>query len=268
MRIAPAAECQRSSSRQQRTVGCDVDVLGLIALSVAPQRAAADDHESHVGFAQLTSVTKQCRVCVNFVEVVEDYRSRGYGGGTCHQRPRRGRQPGAEVYTGKVLFSHAEPDYTRTARPLVTGSVHIPAEAVDPLRDGLRSLIAGAARRMADRDGLAGESERSEHDQADLRRIDALRALLREIAQSTPPRDLDVDPRAHAWALVEALGDQIAVHADMLRDTDGDEERPEALTRDAGALQALALTVLLAVQAQTLSPAPRPGREDSERVLK
>ena len=150
----------------------------------------------------------------------------------------------------------------------MTGAVHIPAEAVDPLRDGLRSLIAGVARRMADRDGLAGESERSEHDQADLRRIDALRALLREIAQSTPPRDLDVDPRAHAWALVEALGDQIAVHADMLRDTDGDEERPEALTRDAGALQALALTVLLAVQAQTLSPPPRPGREDSERVLK
>jgi hypothetical protein len=82
--------------------------------------------------------------------------------------------------------------------------------------------------------------------------MDALRALLEEIGWSTPPSDPQVDLRVHGWALIEALQDQVGVHADMLRELDQDDERREVLTHDLDALRALALIVLLRTQARLL----------------
>ena len=85
-----------------------------------------------------------------------------------------------------------------------------------------------------------------------LRYMDALRALLEQIGWSGPPSDPQVDLRAHGWALVEALQDQVNVHADLLRDIAQDNERRSAIARDMTGLTSLALAVLLKVQAQIL----------------
>jgi hypothetical protein len=67
---------------------------------------------------------------------------------------------------------------------------------------------------------------------------------------------LDLD--THAWALLEALQDQLSDHADKLRDTDPDDEqdeqRRETVMRDMNALMSLAVIVLLRTQAQLLRP--------------
>lgn len=121
----------------------------------------------------------------------------------------------------------------------MTGPAHIPAEAIDPLRDGLRSRLAGVARAIADRDGTIAD-ERTEHDRADLCRLDALRALLDELGWDTPPCERAIDPQAHGWALREALRDQLAVHADMLRELRPNDGSRAAIARRAGTLQKLA----------------------------
>jgi|HubBroStandDraft_4_1064222.scaffolds.fasta_scaffold86180_2 hypothetical protein len=146
----------------------------------------------------------------------------------------------------------------------MTGTVHIPAAAVDLLRDGLRSQMAQSARRIADGDGQLDRREHPERDQELLRRIDALRALLDDIGWSTPPSDLNIDLQTHTWALLEALRDQVSVHANMLCDMDRDGERRAAIARSAGTLQALALTVLLGIHARMMCMAAAPGGSGSE----
>jgi hypothetical protein len=134
----------------------------------------------------------------------------------------------------------------------MTDVVLIPAQAVDLLRDGLRSRIAVAAQHVTGADEKLGAREHPERYQEPLRCMDALRALLEEIGWSTPPSDPQVDLRVHGWALIEALQDQVGVHADMLRELDQDDERREVLTHDLDALRALALIVLLRTQARLL----------------
>ena len=131
-------------------------------------------------------------------------------------------------------------------------SVLIPAEVVDLLRDGLRSRLAIAARQIADADGQLGAREHPERYQDPLRRIDAVRALLEDLGWNDPPSDLRVDLQTHAWALIAALGGQVSVYADMLREVDRGDEQHETLTRDNQALEALALTVLLGTPAPAL----------------
>lgn len=125
----------------------------------------------------------------------------------------------------------------------MTGAAHIPAEAVESLRDGLRSRLAAFARCIADRDGTAADRERTERDRADLQRFDALRALLDEIGWDTPPRECEIDLPVHGWALGEALRDQLAVHADMLRELGTDDPTRGAIERRARILRALANAV-------------------------
>jgi len=133
-------------------------------------------------------------------------------------------------------------------------TVVIPAEVIDPLRDGLRGQIATVAQQMTHADELKGGREHPERYQDPLRYLDALRALLQEIDSSTPPSDLKADLETHAWALIQALQDQISVHGDMLRQLDLDDERRVILTREENLLRTLALTVLLRTQAQILRP--------------
>jgi hypothetical protein len=125
---------------------------------------------------------------------------------------------------------------------------------VDLLRDGLRGQIAIVAQQIADAEELEGEREHFEPYQDLLTCLDALRALLQEIGWSTPPSDLQVDLKTHAWALIEALRDQISVHGDMLRDSGLDDERRAILTREMNPLSTLALTVLLRTQARIMRP--------------
>lgn len=134
----------------------------------------------------------------------------------------------------------------------MTSTVLIPAEIVDLLRDGLRSQIALAAHNLRNADERLDAREHPERYQDPLRRMDALRALLDEIGWSTPSSDRQVDLTIHGAALIDALQDQLSVHADMLRDTDQDDERRQAITRDVNALTALAVTVLLRTQARML----------------
>ncbi len=122
-------------------------------------------------------------------------------------------------------------------------TVVIPAEVVDLLRDGLRGQIASAAQRITIAAGQLDEREHPERYQDPLRCIYALHGLMEEIGWSTPPNDLQVDLETHAWALIEALRDQVSVHANMLRESDQDDERREVLTREMNALNTLALTV-------------------------
>jgi len=141
-------------------------------------------------------------------------------------------------------------------------TVLIPAQAVDLLRDGLRSRIAVAAQHITDADEQLGAREHPERYQEPLRRMDALRALLEEIGWSTPPSDPQVDLRVHGWALIEALQDQLSVHVDMLRDSGRDDEPREVIVRDMSALTALALAVLLRTQAHIPGAAtPRSGSD-------
>ncbi len=134
-------------------------------------------------------------------------------------------------------------------------NVFIPAQAVDLVRDGLRSQIALAAQHVTSAEEKLGAREHPERYQDPLRCIDALRALLEEIGWSTPPSDSQADLRIHGWALTEALQDQVSVHADMLRDLDQNDERRQVLTRDMNALTALALIVLLRTHARILRTA-------------
>jgi hypothetical protein len=143
-------------------------------------------------------------------------------------------------------------------------SVLVPAEAVDLLRDGLRSQLALDARRIADADGQLGAREHPQRYQDPLRRIDASRALLEDLGWSAPPSDLRVDLQTHGWALIAALQDQVSVHADMLRDIDKDDAQHETLTRNTHALEALALTVLLSAQA----PVPRSSSGPGGRLFR
>ncbi len=139
-------------------------------------------------------------------------------------------------------------------------TVVIPAEVVDLLRDGLRSQIASAAQRITNAAGQLDAREHPEREQDPLRCINALHMLMEEIGWSTPPNDLQVDLETHAWALIEALQDQVSVHANMLRESDQDDERRGVLARDMNALTSLALIALLRTQARVLRPtAPEGG---------
>jgi hypothetical protein len=134
----------------------------------------------------------------------------------------------------------------------MTGDVLIPPELVDPVRDGLRSQLAVAAQHILGADEQLDAREHPERYREPLRCMDALRALLQHLGWSELSSNPYVDLRTHGWALVEALQDQISVQADMLRDIDQDDERRETLARALNALLALALTVLLRIQARIL----------------
>jgi hypothetical protein len=136
----------------------------------------------------------------------------------------------------------------------MTSTVVIPAEVVDLLRDGLRSQIATVAQWITHADEREGGREHPERYQDPLRCIYALHRLMEEIRWSTPPSDLKVDLETHAWALLEALQDQVSVHANMLRDSNLNDERRGILTREMNPLSTLALTVLLRTQARVLRP--------------
>ena len=131
----------------------------------------------------------------------------------------------------------------------MTSTVLIPAEIVDLLRDGLRSQIALAAHHVSNVEEQLDAREHPERYQDPLRCMDALRALLDEIGWSTPSSDRQVDLTIHGAALIDALQDQLSVHANMVRDITQDDERREAIARDVNALTVLSLTVLLRTQA-------------------
>ncbi len=136
-------------------------------------------------------------------------------------------------------------------------TVVIPAEVVELLRDGLRGQIASAAQRIISAAGQLDAREHPEREQEPLRCIYALRALMDEIGWSTQPSDLRLDLQTHAWALLEALQDQVSVHANMIRESDQDDERREVLMREMIPLSILALIVLLKMQARILRPTDR-----------
>jgi hypothetical protein len=138
-------------------------------------------------------------------------------------------------------------------------TVVIPAEVVDLLRDGLRGQIASAAQRIINAAGQLDEREHPERYRDPLRCIYALNTLMEEIGWSTPPSDLQVDLQTHAWALIEALLDQVSVHTNMIRESDQNDERREALMRETIPLSILALIVLLKTQARILRPAAPGG---------
>lgn len=129
---------------------------------------------------------------------------------------------------------------------------------LDLVRDGLRSQIALAAQHISSADEQPDGRKHPERYRDPLRCSDALRALLEKIGWSGSPSDLKLDLDTHAWALLEALQDQLSDHADKLRDTDPDDEqddeRRDIVTRDMNALMSLAVIVLLRVQARLLRP--------------
>jgi hypothetical protein len=133
-------------------------------------------------------------------------------------------------------------------------TVVIPAEVVDLLRDGLRGQIVSAAQRITSAAGRLDAREHPERYQDPLRCIYALNTLMEEIGWSTQPSNLQVDLQTHAWALIEALLDQVSVHTNMIRESDRDDERREALMREMIPLSTLALIVLLKTQAHILRP--------------
>jgi hypothetical protein len=127
--------------------------------------------------------------------------------------------------------------------------VRVPAAAIELLRDGLRSQLSVAAQHIANADGQLDAREHPERYQTPLREIDSFRALLEVFGWNTPPENyLGVGLGTHGWALMEALREQISIHADLLRDTQDDQVR-ETLARNMDALTPLALDVLLRTQA-------------------
>jgi hypothetical protein len=142
-------------------------------------------------------------------------------------------------------------------------TVVIGAEVLDLVRDGLRSQIALAAQQISSADEQPDGRKHPERYQDPLRYQDALRALLETIGWSTPPSDQKIGLNTHAWALLEALQDQLSDHADKLRDTDPDDEqddeRRDIVTRDMNALSTLAVIVLLRTQAGVLRPGATTG---------
>ncbi len=159
---------------------------------------------------------------------------------------------GARCQLRRALHRKGAISYATSCGVVMTDNVLIPAEAVDLLRDGLRSQIAIAAQHVTGAEEKLGAREHPERYQDPLRCMDTLRALLQEIGWSTPPDDALVDLRIHGWALIEALQDQVSVHADMLRDLDQDDEPRHVLVHNMNALTPLALTVLLRTQARIL----------------
>jgi hypothetical protein len=141
-----------------------------------------------------------------------------------------------------------------------TYAVLVPSELVNPVRDGLRSQLAVAAQQIAGADEQVDAQAHIADYQDALRYMDALRALLEELGWSTPPSARRLDLQTHGWALIEALGDQINVHTDMLRDIAQDGERRAAIARTVTELTSLALTVLLETQAQILRAGTRQAR--------
>ncbi len=137
---------------------------------------------------------------------------------------------------------------------VITDDVRIPTQAIELLRDGLRSRIALAAQSVSSAEGEPDAREHPERYCRPLRRIDALRALLEDIGWSEPAGDARVDLRRHGWALIAALQDQVSVHADMLSELGEEDEQRHALARDLGSLSSVALDVLLREQARALRP--------------
>jgi hypothetical protein len=133
-------------------------------------------------------------------------------------------------------------------------TVVIVAETTDLIRDGLRSQISLAGAHVASADEQPDGRTHTERYQDPLRCQDALRALLQEIGWNGSPGDQKIDLDTHAWALLEALGDQIIGHVDKLRDIASDDERRETVMRDMSALSALGVIVLLRTQSQLLRP--------------
>jgi hypothetical protein len=146
----------------------------------------------------------------------------------------------------------------------INHKIHLPAEAIDSLRDGLRGQLATAAQELTYADGLSGGSEHPERYQGPLRSIDTLRALLDEIGWSGQPSDLWIDLRLHGRALTLALEDQISGHAELLRDSNRDEGPREAVIRSMNSLTALALVTLLRIQAHILRSAKLRDRPAGE----
>jgi hypothetical protein len=107
--------------------------------------------------------------------------------------------------------------------------------------------------------------EHPERYQDPLRYIYALNTLMEEIGWSTPPSDLQVDLQTHTWAPIEALRDQVSVHANMIRESDQDDERREVLMLEMIPLSTLALIVLLKTQAHMLSPTAPLSASDGDR---
>lgn len=145
-------------------------------------------------------------------------------------------------------------------------TVVIGAEVLDLVRDGLRSQIALAAQHISSADEQPDGRKHPERYQGPLRCSDTLRALLEKIGWNGSPSEQKLDLDTHAWALLEALQDQLSDHADKLRDTDPDDEqddeRRDTITRDVNALMSLAVVVLLKVQAGVLRPTqPRPAEQ-------
>jgi hypothetical protein len=144
----------------------------------------------------------------------------------------------------------------------MTDKVLIPAGIVDLVREGLRSQLAIAARQLTDVDGLSSTREHPERYTDPLLCLDALRAVMQEIGANRvdPQDDLQLDPQAHGWALAKLLADEVSSHKDMLRDRDLDDERRRELSREMNALIAIALELLLRIQAMLLHPAgPKNG---------
>jgi hypothetical protein len=135
-------------------------------------------------------------------------------------------------------------------------TVVIAAEVVDLVRDGLRSQISLTGQHLASADETPCERECPERYQEPLECLDALRTLLDEIGWSGSPSNLKIDLGTHAWALIQALQDQLSDYADKLRDLHPDDERREAIARKADQLTNLALIVLLRTQTQLLRPTP------------
>jgi len=129
---------------------------------------------------------------------------------------------------------------------------------LDLVRDGLRSQIALTAQHISSADEQPDGRRHPERFQDLLCCSDALRALLEEIGWSGSPSDPKIDLDKHAWALLEALQDQLIDHVDQLRDTDPDDEhddeRRDIVTHDMNALMSLAVVVLLRMQAGVLRP--------------
>jgi hypothetical protein len=148
----------------------------------------------------------------------------------------------------------------------MTDTIPIPVEAVNLLRDGLRSQIAIAAQQITDADGELGTREHPERYTDPLHRIDALRAVMDEIGwHKTKPQDyLQLDLQVHGWALTIALADEIGTHVDLLRDNEQDAERYRAIRGSINTLTALALAVLLRTQAHILRAAKLRGPRAEE----
>jgi len=117
------------------------------------------------------------------------------------------------------------------------------------IRDGLRGQIATTSQWVTHAESLSGGREHPERFQAPLADQDALRALMEKLgwkkAADRGTEYIEIDLRAHFWALLEALQDQITTQTDQLRDSGGDTEREAKLKTALTELTALSLTVLL-----------------------